>query len=146
MSATFVSLYIHIVFSTKNRHPWLTDKFIARMHDYLGETLRGLGATSIRIGGVEDHVHLLVGIKATHCISELVREIKKASTNWMHEELPTFSWQVGYGVFSVSPERVKGVSKYIDNQAEHHKTMTFVEERIMLYRLAGIDFDPNDLD
>lgn len=146
MSATYVSLYIHIVFSTKNRHPWLTDQFIARMYDYLGGSLRGLGATSIRVGGVEDHVHLLVGIKTTHCISDLVRDIKKASTNWMQDELPAFSWQVGYGVFSVSPERLKGVSKYIDNQVEHHKTMTFVEERIMLYRLAGIDFDPDDLD
>ena len=116
------------------------------MYDYLGGSLRGLGATSIRVGGVEDHVHLLVGIKTTHCISDLVRDIKKASTNWMQDELPAFSWQVGYGVFSVSPERLKGVSKYIDNQVEHHKTMTFVEERIMLYRLAGIDFDPDDLD
>ena len=64
----------------------------------------------------------------------------------MREEIAEFSWQVGYGVFSVSPERLKGVTEYIDNQVEHHKTMTFSEERIMLYRLAGIDFDPHDLD
>lgn len=100
----------------------------------------------VRIGGVEDHVHLLLKMNATHSVANLVREIKKSSNSWLKERVPEFAWQEGYGAFSVSQERMKGVEKYIRNQVEHHKTMNFREERIMLYQLAGIEFDPEDLD
>ena len=108
--------------------------------------MRGLGAIPVRIGGVEDHVHLLIKINATHSVANLVREIKKSSNSWMKERVPEFGWQEGYGAFSVSQERMKGVEKYIRGQVEHHKTMDFLEERIMLFRLAEIEFDPNELD
>jgi len=100
----------------------------------------------VRIGGVEDHVHLLLKMNATHSVANLVREIKKSSNSWLKERVPSFAWQEGYGAFSVSQERMKGVEKYIRNQVEHHKAMNFREERIMLYRLAGIEFDQEDLD
>ncbi len=146
MRSTYLSLYYHVVFSTKHRQPFLTDEFRQRMFEYLGGTVGGLGAVSIRVGGMPDHVHLLIQTNATIAVANLVREIKKASTNWIRSEIPEFSWQVGYGAFTVSAERLSGLAKYIDNQEEHHKTMTFEEERIMLFRLANIEFDPDELD
>lgn len=146
MRSTFLSLNVHIVFSTKNREPFLHDDIRDMAHDYMGGTIRGLGGIPVRIGGVEDHVHLLFKYNATNSIAKLVQEIKKSSNSWMKEIIPYFAWQEGYGAFSVSQERMKGVEKYIRSQVEHHKTMSFRDERIMLYRLAGIDFDPDDLD
>ncbi len=146
MRSTYLSLYVHVIFSTKNREPFLTDDIRQRTFDYLGGTIGGLGALSVRVGGMPDHVHLLIRTNAKTSISDLVREIKKSSTNWIRNEVPSFSWQEGYGAFSVSAERLRGVVKYIENQEERHHKMTFEEERIMLFRLAGIEFEPDDLD
>ena len=117
-----------------------------RMHDYLGGTIRGLGCKSLRVGGTADHVHLLIGIGTKHCVADIVREVKKASTKWAREEIPGFTWQAGYAAFSVSSERLNGIVKYIDGQAEHHHRMTFEVEWVMLFKLAGIEFDPAELD
>ena len=146
MPATHLSLNVHIVFRTKDSAPVLTDEFIRDLHAYIGGISRTLGAVPLQVGGVADHVHILLGIKATHSVANLVQEIKKHSSPWIQERVPGFTWQEGYGAFSVSPERVLGVVKYIQNQADHHKSMTFEEERIMLLKLARMDFDPGKLD
>ena len=106
MPSTYFSLTAHYVFSTKNRQPYFHAQIIQEVHRYLGGTIKGLGAEPIIVGGVEDHVHLLVGYKTTHCLADLIRETKKASTSWLKHEFSDFSWQEGGGVFSVSPERV----------------------------------------
>src|SRR5882724_4608104 len=97
MGSTFLSLHYHIVFSTKERYPLIREPWRANLHEYLGGTVRGLGGIPEMIGGVDDHVHLLVGLKATHCLADFMRELKKASSIWMHEELNvgTFAWQEG---------------------------------------------------
>ena len=136
----------HHVFSTKGRHPYFHSKIIQEIHSYLGGTIKGLGAEPLIVGGVEDHVHLLIGFKTNQCLADLVREVKKSSTRWLQHEIPDFSWQEGGGVFTVSPERTAGVRKYIENQAEHHRTKTFREEYIELLRFANIDFDESQLD
>jgi putative transposase len=146
MSKTYYSLNVHVIFSTKKRSPFLQGDLLDRTHRYLVGTINGLGGKALRVGGVADHVHLLFGMKSTDCVATMVREIKKATTNWIREEVPGFSWQVGYAAFSVSPERIMGVTKYIESQQEHHKTLTFAEERIMLFRLANVEFDLDDLD
>ena len=92
------------------------------------------------VGGVADHAHMLIGHKTTHCPADLIREIKKASTDWLRLEQPDFSWQEGYGV-SVSPERLDAVTKYIVKQPEHHAMKTFKEEWIELLKYARIEFD-----
>ena len=120
MPSTYYSLHNHYVFSTKNRDPSLHEDIINQTHEYLGGIIRGLGAKPEMIGGVADHVHMLIGQKTTHCPADLVREIKKASTDWLRVEQPDFSWQEGYGVFSVSPDRLDAVSKYIVKQPVHH--------------------------
>ena len=82
MGSTFLSLHYHIVFSTKERRPFLADTWGTKMHEYLGGTVRGLGGVPEAIGGVADHVHLLVGLRATHCLGDFMQELKKASSVW----------------------------------------------------------------
>lgn len=146
MPSAYYSLHDHIIFSTKNRHPYFQPEIIREVHGYLGGTIKGLGYEPLIVGGVEDHVHLLVGLKTNQCVSDLVRELKKSSTNWMKQQESTFGWQEGYGAFSVSPERISNVRKYIENQAEHHRSKTFREEYIEILRYAGISFDEDLLD
>ena len=116
------------------------------MHRYLGGTLRELGATPLIVGGTSDHVHLLFGFKSNQCIADLVRETKKASTNWMHGRNDEFYWQEGYGAFTVSPERLEVVTRYIQRQEKHHQKKTFREEFIELLRYARVEFDESMLD
>ncbi|MBS1728270.1 MAG: IS200/IS605 family transposase [Armatimonadetes bacterium] len=144
--STYLSLNVHIVFSTKNRNPYLQGELQTRAHEYMGGTVRGLGAIPLEIGGVEDHVHLLLRIKATHSISNLVQEIKKASTNRLQEDVRDFAWQGGYAALSDGYSEIAEVTKYIQNQVEHHRKMTFAEERLEILKLAGIEYDPRFLD
>jgi putative transposase len=141
MPSTYYSLVTHIVFATKRRHPYFNPEAIQEVHRYLGGTIKGLGAEPLIVGGVEDHVHLLVSYKTNQCVADIVREVKKSSTSWLRHQFSDFSWQEGGGVFSVSPERISQVRKYIENQAEHHRKKTFREEYMELLRFAIIDFD-----
>lgn len=87
MSSTYLSLHYHLVFSTKNRDPFIALAWRARLHEYLGGTVAGLGGFPQGVGGVADHVHLLVGLKATHTLADFMRELKKASSVWVHEQI-----------------------------------------------------------
>jgi putative transposase len=143
MPSTHTSLHYHIVFSTKERRALIDKNWRGRLHAYLGGTIRELNGIPVEIGGVGDHVHLLIGLKPTHSVAEVVREIKIASSKWVHQEIKmfTFSWQDGYGAFTVSPTGIDGVSKYIANQEEHHRVKTFEEEYREFLLKAGIEFD-----
>jgi hypothetical protein len=120
----------------------------ARLHEYLGGTIAGLGGFSQGIGGVADHVHLLVGLKATHCLADVLRELKKASSVWVHEQIAekAFAWQEGYAAFTVSATARDAVRKYIANQEEHHRRKTFWEELVEMLERAGFEYDPKYLD
>lgn len=148
MSSTFLSLNYHIVFSTKHRKPLIDTSWRERLHEYLGGTVNGLQEYSQGVGGTEDHVHLLVGLKSTHCLADFMRDLKKSSSAWAHTEigLSQFAWQEGYGGFTVSPPARGNVKHYIANQMEHHRTRTFREELIDLLEKAGIDYDEKWLD
>jgi REP element-mobilizing transposase RayT len=146
--STYLSLHFHIVYSTKNRAPFIKDSWIERLHEYMGGTVTGLGGVPQKIGGVADHVHLLVGLKATHCLADFMRELKKSTTAWVHEQigLGDFAWQEGYAAFTVSPTARSGVKEYIASQAEHHRVKPFREELIELLHRAEIEFDERFLD
>ena len=144
--STYLCLNVQIVYSTKDRIRYLTDEIRPRAFEYIGGVARGLGAIPLEIGGVEDHVHLLLRIKATHSVSHLVQEIKKASAHWLKEEIGEFAWQGGYAALSVGYSEVEAVTRYIQNQAEHHRQKTFEEERLEILQMAGIEFDPRFLD
>ena len=143
MGSTFLSLHYHIVFSTKNRKPLIETSWLCRLHEYVGGTVNGLQGISQGVGGTGDHVHLLVGLKSTHCLSDFMRELKKSSSVWVHEQigLSEFAWQEGYGAFTVSPPARDAVKRYIANQEEHHRKQTFREEFIQLLNKAGVEYD-----
>jgi len=129
MGSTFLSLHCHIVFSTKERRPFLRDSWRAKMHEYLGGTVRGLGGIPEAVGGVADHVHLLVSLRATHCLADFMQELKKATSVWAKENHePEFGWQDGYAAFTVSYTHLDAVKEYIRTQEEHHRQTDFIEE------------------
>ncbi len=146
MGSTYHSIHFHLVFATKNREPLILAEWRPRLHEYLGGTVKGLGGVPEAIGGVEDHVHLLIGLKTTAAPAEMVRELKKASSVWAAEHhCKGFAWQEGYGIFSVSCTHVEAVRNYIANQEEHHrKTGSSGEFRQMLER-NGVTYDPKYL-
>ena len=143
MPSTHLSLHFHVVFSTKDRQPAIGAEWRPRLHAYLGGTIRALDAIPEEIGGVADHVHLLLGLKATHSLSAVMRDVKRQSSLWVHEAIgqPSFGWQEGYGAFTVSPGHRDPVRHYIQNQVEHHRTRTFQEEYCEFLRKAGVEYD-----
>jgi putative transposase len=139
---SFTRLTYHIVFATKYRKPTITEDIRERLYEYMGGILRGNKGHLIEIGGVEDHVHLLVGLSPSLKVSEVMRDLKAYSSKWMSEEglVEKFEWQKGYGAFTVSYDRIEAIRKYIRNQKEHHKTKTFQEEYVDFLERHGLEF------
>lgn len=146
MSSTYLSLHYHIVFSTKDRRPLIQPKWRSHLHEYVGGTIRGLGGIPQCIGGVEDHVHLLIGLEATHTVADFLRELKKATSLWAAKESGgRFAWQEGYAAFTVSWTHRDALKKYISSQEEHHKELDFVQELRRLLKRNGVEYDPKYL-
>ncbi len=144
MANTYTSLLYHLVFSTKNREPWLVPGIERRSWNYLGGVARAHKITPIQIGGVEDHIHALVMARPTIAVFEIAKFLKGDSSKWIHEEfanMSAFSWQDGYGGFSVSKSDVPDVVRYIQNQREHHRRKTFREEYLELLKAHGVQYD-----
>jgi REP element-mobilizing transposase RayT len=141
MPQALARIYLHLVFSTKGRRPFLQDRALRdEMHHYLGGTCNRLDCPVLRVGGVADHVHILCLFGRSISIADLVQALKKESTKWLKlkaTSLHDFRWQNGYGAFSVSPAHVKALISYITNQDKHHRTATFQDEfRRMLAKYA----------
>jgi REP-associated tyrosine transposase len=145
MPQSLAQIYVHIVFSTKNRQPFLLDKTLrANCHAYLAGTCKARGSPSLIVGGVEDHVHILCTLSREESIAVLVRELKRESSKAMKEKTPdlrAFYWQSGYGAFSVSPSHVAVLKNYIANQEEHHRNETFQDEYRRLLRKYAVPYD-----
>ena len=148
MPSTHISLLYHLIFATKNREPLIAEEWRSRLHEYLGGMVRGLGGISQGVGGVADHVHLLVGLKATHRLADFMRELKSDSSKWVRHSFPhiRFAWQEGYAAFSVSSSAAHSVREYIAKQAEHHRHRTFREELVEFLRKCGVKYDERYLD
>ncbi|MDX1966857.1 MAG: IS200/IS605 family transposase [Planctomycetaceae bacterium] len=143
MSHTYSHLLANFVFSTKERRPWITQDIEMELHAYLGGIARNIEVTALAIGGVVDHVHLLVRHPRRISVSDLTRTLTSNSSGWIHEHWPImlFQWQQGYAAFSVSESSRSKVMAYIQNQAEHHRTKTFQGELIELLERHGIEYD-----
>jgi REP element-mobilizing transposase RayT len=143
MPSTHLSLHFHIVFSTKHREARIATEWRDRLHAYLGGEARNSGAIPEIVGGVADHVHLLLGLTATARLADVVRDIKSVSSKWVHEEQGdrAFAWQEGYGAFTVSPSLRENVRNYIARQEEHHRKRSFQEEYLELLHRCSVDFD-----
>ena len=143
MPSTHLSLHYHLVFSTKNRMPFIRAEWRTELHAYLGGIVKGINGVPVAIGGVEDHVHLLIGLRATHRLDYVVRDVKAGSSGWVHDEirLKTFEWQSGYLGVTVSPSQIERVRRYILNQEKHHRRQSFHEEYLELLKLSAIEYD-----
>ena len=131
MANTFTCIRIHVVFSTKNRERWITPDLEENIWRYLGCICRDHGAKPMMVGGVDDHVHLLIGLSPAVALSELMRRLKGESSKWISSEWPAlagFSWQDGYGAFSIGQSQVARTIRYISGQREHHAKVSFADE------------------
>jgi REP-associated tyrosine transposase len=143
MPATHLSLHFHIVFSTKDRHPFIENEWRNRLHEYIGGLVRAVDGVPEAIGGTADHVHLLVGLLATHKLASFVQDIKQTSSRWIHETIgiKNFAWQPGYAAFTVSVSNCNLVKEYIARQAEHHRSKTFQEEYVTFLKRHEVKYD-----
>lgn len=144
MLGTFSQILLHVVFSTKHREPWITPEVADRLYAYLGGIIRAEKGVLYDIGGVEDHVHLFLRWRTDAAVSDLLRQLKSRSTNWVHQTFPTlsaFAWQGGYSVFTVSKSQEAAVKNYIAGQHEHHKSEDFQSEYLRFLQAHGVEFD-----
>lgn len=145
MPHSLAKILVHIVFSTKYRYPFLSDKDIRnQMHAYLGGAINNLGCNVIIIGGSADHVHIFCRLSRNYSISKIVQEIKRESSKWVKTKniaLTKFAWQNGYGVFSVGKSETERLKTYISNQEEHHQKKDFRNEFRVFLKAYEIDYD-----
>ena len=144
MSQSLTQLYLHIVFSTKNHVPFLKPFIRKELYNYFGGILNNVECSPIKIGGIDDHVHILCHLSKKMTTIKLLEEIKKSSSKWIKskgEEFEKFHWQDGYGAFTVSPSGVDNISLYIDNQEEHHSHKRFKDEYIALLKINNTNYD-----
>lgn len=140
MEKTYTQLYVHIVFAVKNREPLIKKDWRDRLYHYITAIVQNHGHKMLSIGGVEDHIHLLIGLNPTEALSNLVKELKRDSTIWINQNrlvMGRFSWQEGYGAFSYSKSQLPVVGGYIGRQEIHHKKKTFGEEYDVILRKYG---------
>jgi len=141
---TYTSLHYHLIFSTKNREPWIRPDIEQRIWEYLGGIARQNGMKALQIGGIEDHVHVVLAIPAPLSLSKGLQLLKGASSKWIRETFPdltTFQWQDGYGAFTVSKSHLPEVVDYVAQQREHHKHQTFQDEYRTWLHKHGIEYD-----
>jgi REP element-mobilizing transposase RayT len=145
MSQSLSQIYLHIVFSTKNRIPFLKEKSLRiDTHAYILGICKNLESPSLIVGGVEDHVHILCRFSRNCSVSNLLRELKKGSSKWIKEQslsASDFKWQEGYGAFSISPYHSIDLKKYIANQEQHHKKESYQDEFRRILKKYGIQYD-----
>jgi putative transposase len=144
MPQSLVSLTTHIVFSTKDRKPFISQDLAPRLYGYIGGIVHNTRSVLLAAGGIEDHIHLLVSLGRTASISDLIRNIKTNSSSWVHETFPQlarFAWQSGYGAFSVSRSVIERVKGYIANQKKHHKKETFQDEFVRFLKEHDLEYD-----
>lgn len=144
MPGTYSQILLHVVFSTKERRAQIKPAIQSRLYEYVGGLVRAEKGTLLAIGGMPDHVHVLMRWRTDGTIADLMRTIKARSSLWVHQTFPEFegfAWQEGYSVFSVSKSAEGDVRIYIENQIEHHKGRDFKEELLALLRAHEIEFD-----
>jgi len=144
MSQSLSDIILHIVFSTKERRPWIKLDIEEELYQYICGVCRNIDCPVIKINGVEDHIHVLLQLGKINSISKLISEMKSSSSRWIKtkgDHYRDFAWQGGYGGFSVSRPSLEGAKNYLSSQKEHHKTVTFKEEFVQLLERAQIPYN-----
>jgi REP-associated tyrosine transposase len=141
---SYISAYFHCVFSTKERRPLITPELRDRLWPFLGGIARQNKMKAIEVGGVEDHIHILLSLPSTMAVAKALQLVKGGSSKWIHQTFPEqrlFAWQEEYGAFSLSVSQLDRTIEYIKGQAEHHRKMTFQEEFLALLKRHRIEYD-----
>ena len=143
MPGTFSNIGVHVVFSTKNRLPLLTASTRGILFPYVGGIVDRVGGSLVNVGGMPDHIHLLIRVPTNLSVADAVRTVKANSSKWINEQVrqSKFGWQRGYGAFSVSQSDMPRVSEYIRNQERHHRARSFEEELEVLLKRHKIEYD-----
>lgn len=142
MPGTYSQLYIQVVFAVKHREGLIKSSFEEQLYKYITGIVIHKEQKLLAINGMPDHIHILLSLRPSCCLADLVREIKKSSNNYIRTNFsPRFSWQEGYGAFSYSLSDLDTVVKYILNQKEHHKKKSFQEEFKELLKIFNIEYD-----
>ena len=144
MANTYINILVHAVFTTKNREPWLSSSLRERLYPYICGIARENSLKVLCIGGTDNHVHILLSLNSTTSIAKATQLIKGGSSKWIHDTFPEqklFSWQEGYGAFSIGISNVDETRQYIENQEKHHSKESFCDEYLKFLRKNNIDFD-----
>jgi REP element-mobilizing transposase RayT len=144
MAQSLSKVYVHITFSTKKRYPFIDDNVKQELWAYIGGICKAWECNPIRVGGHNDHVHICCLLSKKITQIKLLEEVKKESSKWIKtkgEQYGKFYWQDGYGIFSVNPSEIEKVVKYIDNQQEHHKKLTFQGELLAFLKKYEVEYD-----
>ncbi len=146
MGQSLSKIYVHLIFGTKKRYPFIQEDWSKELYAYIGGTLNQYQSPPIIINGVSEHVHILFCLSKNYALAKVIEEIKKQSSKWVKEKSfnRKFTWQIGYAAFSVSSSKIEVVKRYIANQQEHHRKKTFREEVMeFMKEYDVIDFDEN---
>ena len=144
MAQSLSKIYLHIIFSTKNRCPWIVEKIQSELYAYMATVLKSWDSPAIIIGGMPDHIHLLLLFSKNYSVSKVIEQAKKRTSKWIKtkgKEFENFYWQNGYGAFSVSQSQLDTVRDYIANQKEHHKHLSFKDEYRSFLKKYEIPYD-----
>lgn len=144
MAHTYTSLYYHIVFGTKSRVPHIKPEIEQRVWEYIGGIARDNGMSALQVGGVEDHIHVLVKAPPIFAPAKIAQLLKGGSSLWIRTHFPElrgFAWQDGYGAFTVNKSIVESVERYIRNQREHHSKISFQDEYLEFLKKHGVEYD-----
>ncbi|GHT10567.1 transposase [Bacteroidia bacterium] len=144
MANTFTQLHIHVVFAVQNRLSLIHQKWQERLYKYIIAIVQKHGHKVLSIGGMPDHIHILLGLHPTQSLSSLMQEMKRDSAEWVNQNnlaAGKFSWQAGYGAFSYSKSQIASVANYIEQQEQHHTKRTFLEEYKKILDDFGINYD-----
>ena len=144
MANTYTQIHIHTVFAVQSRKCLIKREWKDELYKYVTGIIHNYGHKVLQINGMPDHVHVLFGLRPTQSLSDLIQQVKQDSSAWINRKgflSDKFSWQAGYGAFSYSKSQLPGVIRYIKNQEEHHRKITFTEEYVELLENFGIDYD-----
>jgi putative transposase len=144
MAHTYTALYYHVIFSTKNREPWISADIEKRVWSYLGAVAINHNMRALCVGGVDDHLHVMLSAPPTLSVSNAVKLIKGATSRWIHQTFPEmagFAWQTGYATLTLGRTQLKDAERYILRQRQHHAHMSFEEELAIFLRRNGIKVD-----
>jgi len=144
MPQSLANIYVHLIFSTKERFPFLSPEVRPDLHSYMSTVLANLNSPAVLINSVEDHVHILFNMGRTVTLAQVVEDVKKSSSKWIKTQglsFSKFAWQAGYGGFSVSESNTPKVANYIQNQEEHHRVKSFQEEYREFLNKHKIQYD-----